>query len=56
MGRACSTHGRDEKCIQILVGKPDGKRSFRRPRCGWKDNIRMDLREIGCELALSTSE
>jgi hypothetical protein len=32
MGRACSTHTRDEKCIQILVGEPDGKRPFGRPR------------------------
>jgi hypothetical protein len=23
--RACSTHGKDEKCIQMLVGKPEGK-------------------------------
>jgi hypothetical protein len=26
----------------ILVGKPEGKRPFRRPMCRWKDNI-MDL-------------
>jgi hypothetical protein len=30
-----------------LVGKPEGKRSFRSPRCRWKSNIQMDLREIG---------
>lgn len=24
---------------RILVGKPDGKRSLRRPRCRWKNNI-----------------
>jgi hypothetical protein len=24
MGGACSTHGRDEKCIKILNGKPEG--------------------------------
>jgi hypothetical protein len=29
----------------ILVGKHEGKR----PRCRWKENIRMDLREIGWE-------
>jgi hypothetical protein len=28
------------------VGKPEGKRPLRRPRCRWEDNIRMDLREI----------
>jgi hypothetical protein len=32
----------------ILVGKPEGKRPLRRPRRMWEDNIRMDLREIGC--------
>jgi hypothetical protein len=44
MGGACSTHGRDEKCIKFLVKKPEGKRPLRRPR---KD--RMDLGEIGWE-------
>jgi hypothetical protein len=33
--------------IKILVGKPEGKRPLGRPRHRWKDNIRMDLREIG---------
>jgi hypothetical protein len=46
MERACSTHGRYEKCVKILVGKPEGKRPFGRPRCRWKDNIRTDLREM----------
>jgi hypothetical protein len=32
---------------EILVQKTEGKRPLRRPRCRWKDNIRMDLREIG---------
>jgi hypothetical protein len=30
----------------ILVGKPEGKRSLRRPRPRWVDNIKMDLGEI----------
>jgi hypothetical protein len=30
-----------------LVGRPEGKRPLRRPRCRWEDNIKMDLREIG---------
>jgi hypothetical protein len=33
----------------ILDGIPDGKRPFRRPRCRWQDNIRMDLREVWWE-------
>jgi hypothetical protein len=33
----------------ILVGKSEGKRPLGRPRRRWEDNIRMCLREIGCE-------
>jgi len=33
---------------RILVGKPQGKRPFGRPRRRWKDNIKMDLHEVGC--------
>jgi len=32
---------------RVLVGKPDGRRPLGRPRRRWKDNIRMDLREVG---------
>jgi hypothetical protein len=31
-----------------LVGKPEGKRPLGRPRRRWEDNIRMDLKEVGC--------
>jgi hypothetical protein len=34
----------------VSVGKPEGKTPLRRPRRGWKDNIRMDLREIVWEV------
>jgi hypothetical protein len=34
---------------RVLVGKPDGKRQLRRPRCRWVDTIKMDLQEVGCE-------
>jgi hypothetical protein len=30
-----------------LVGKYDEKRSFRKPKRIWEDNIEMDLGEIG---------
>jgi hypothetical protein len=33
----------------ILVGKSEGKRPFRRPRRRRKDDIKTDLREIGLE-------
>jgi len=32
----------------VLLGKPEGRRPLRRPRHRWVDNIRMDLREVGC--------
>jgi hypothetical protein len=47
VGRACGTHGRGEKSVQGLVGKPEGKRPLERPRRRWEDGIKMDLREIG---------
>ena len=31
-----------------LVGKPEGKSPFRRPRRRWEDNIKMDLQDVGC--------
>ena len=34
---------------RVLVGKPEGKRSLERPRRRWEDNIKMDLREVGCD-------
>jgi hypothetical protein len=33
---------------RVLVGKPEGKRPFGRPRRRWEDNIKMDLQEVGC--------
>jgi hypothetical protein len=36
--------GRRETCI---VGKPEGKRPLGRPRSRWRDNIKMELLEIG---------
>jgi hypothetical protein len=31
---------------RFLVGKPEGKRPLGRPRRRWKDNIKMNLREV----------
>ena len=33
---------------RVLVGKPEGKRPLERSRRRWKDNIKMDLQEVGC--------
>jgi hypothetical protein len=32
---------------RVLVGKPEGKRPLGRPRHRWKDNIKIDLQEVG---------
>ena len=34
---------------RVLVGKPEGKRPLGRSRRRWEDNIKMDLREVGCD-------
>jgi hypothetical protein len=31
---------------RVLVGKPQGRRSFGRPRRRLEDNIKMDLRKL----------
>jgi hypothetical protein len=46
MGGACA-HGGGEGCVQILVGRPEGRRLLGRPRRRWEDNIKMDLTETG---------
>jgi hypothetical protein len=33
---------------RVLVGKPEGRRPLGRLRHRWENNIRMDLREVGC--------
>ena len=48
MSVACSTYGGEDRCIQILVGKPEGKRPLGRPRRRWENNIKMDLHDVGC--------
>jgi hypothetical protein len=39
--------GEERKVYNVLVGKPEGKRPFGRPRRRWEDVIRIDLKEIG---------
>ena len=48
MGKARMEEGRS--AFKILTGKYTGKRHLGRPRRRWKDNIRMDLKEIGIVL------
>jgi len=39
--------GEKRGVYRVLVEKLEGKRSLGRPRCGWEDNIKMDLYEVG---------
>ncbi|KAJ4441071.1 hypothetical protein ANN_10921 [Periplaneta americana] len=39
--------GESRNAYRVLVGRPEGKRPFGRPRRRWEDNIKMDLREVG---------
>jgi hypothetical protein len=41
--------GEGRGVYRVLVGRLEGKRSLGRPRRGWEDNIKMDLRVIGID-------
>jgi hypothetical protein len=41
-------YGESRSVYMVLVGKPEGKRPLGRPRRRLKDNIKMDLQELGC--------
>jgi hypothetical protein len=46
MDRTCSTYGERRGAYRVLVRKPEGRIPLGRPRRGWEDNIKMDLREV----------
>jgi hypothetical protein len=33
---------------RVLVGKPEGERPLGRPRRRWKNNIKINIQEMGC--------
>jgi hypothetical protein len=40
----------ESRCVyRVLVEKSEGNRPLGRPSRRWKDNIKMDLHEVGCE-------
>jgi hypothetical protein len=39
--------GEKKSAYRVLVGKPEGRRQFGKPRRRWEDNIKIDLREMG---------
>ena len=41
--------GERRRVFRVLVAKPEGKRPLGKRRPRWEDNIKMDLKEVGCE-------
>jgi hypothetical protein len=50
MGGICRMHGRMRNAQKRLVRKLEGKRSLRRPRHRWEDDIAIDLRVVVWEV------
>jgi hypothetical protein len=48
LGHVAHVWGWGRGIYRVLMGKPEGKRSLRRPRHRWEDNIKMNLQEVGC--------
>jgi len=46
MGGACRAYRGEER--QDFCGEPEEKRLVGRRRLRWEDNIKMDLKEVGC--------
>jgi hypothetical protein len=49
IGGACRTYREEEQCVQDLLGKPEVKRLFGRPRRRWEGNNKMDIDAMGWE-------
>ena len=49
MARHVARTEQSRNAYKVLMGKPEGKRPLGRPRRRWKDNIKMDLREVDCD-------
>jgi hypothetical protein len=48
MSEACNPYGEGRGVYRVLVRKPEGKRPLGSPKRTWEDNIKMDLKEVGC--------
>ena len=47
MGRACGAYGEGVSCAHGSSVEIRGKEAIGRHRCRWKNNIRVDLQELG---------
>jgi hypothetical protein len=39
-------HGKEDECIQILVGKSEGKRPLEKRKRRWDDNIKLGVKKL----------
>jgi hypothetical protein len=56
MGRACSTSGVEERCIQKFRVETLRRRPLGIPKLKCEDNIKMDLRGVGWGHGLDVSD
>jgi hypothetical protein len=50
-GQACSIHiGDIRNSYKILVGNPEGMRTYERPKFRWEYTIKMEFKKIGWEV------
>jgi hypothetical protein len=42
--------GKSRSLYRVLVGTPEGKRPLGRPWLRWKNNTKIDLQEVKCEV------
>jgi hypothetical protein len=47
MGGVCSKHGERRGAYRVLAGRREEKRTLGKPRCSWKDNIKMNFLKVG---------
>jgi hypothetical protein len=53
-GGACGSMGDRIVSYRVLVGRPKGKKSLGRHLRRWKDNIKIDLREVWLRYGLDS--
>jgi hypothetical protein len=46
VGTSCSAHAMVRNAYEVWEGKPESSRPLGRPKCGWEDAIKIDLKEI----------
>ena len=46
MDKSHSTHAGVRNAYKVFDGKPERSRPLGRPRCGWRDTIKIDFKEI----------